>query len=224
MPNLRPNHGGAMILSRGISAFTKRICVVISDRLTAQIHFILEIDKMKTILRQNVPITQPHRQENDAEHSWHLAMMAVLLAEHADRPVDAARVVKMLLIHDLVEIDAGDTFIYDDAAHHDKEEREQRAADRIFGLLPADQRDELRALWDEFEARESDDARFAAALDRLQPVLLNHATKGGRWRQNGVTATKVLNRTKIVADGSQALWELLQDRVTDAVEQGYIPE
>ncbi len=197
---------------------------MISDRLTAQIDFILEIDKMKTILRQNVPITQPYRQENDAEHSWHLAMMALLLADYADRPVDPARVVKMLLIHDLVEIDAGDTFIYDEAAHHDKEDREQRAADRIFGLLPDDQRDELRGLWDEFEARQSDDARFAAALDRLQPVLLNHATQGGRWRKNGVTAAKVLNRTKIVADGSQALWELLQDRVRDAVEQGYIPE
>ena len=195
-----------------------------TDRLSAQIDFILEIDKLKTILRQNVPITQPHRQENDAEHSWHLAMMAVLLAEHADRPVDVARVVKMLLIHDLVEIDAGDTFIYDAAAHHDKEEREQKAADRLFGMLPADQQQDLRALWDEFEAGESDDARFAAALDRLQPVLLNHATKGVRWRKNGVTAAKVLDRTSGVQKGSQALWRLLQDRVADAVEQGYIPE
>ena len=124
----------------------------------------------------------------------------------------------------MVEIDAGDTFVYDLAAHHDKEEREQKAADRIFALLPADQRDELRALWDEFEARESDDARFAAALDRLQPVLLNHATQGVRWRKNGVTAAKVLDRTSGVADGSQALWRLLQERVADAVEQGYIPE
>ncbi|WP_241911610.1 HD domain-containing protein [Telmatospirillum siberiense] len=193
------------------------------DRLAQQIAFILEIDKMKTILRQNVPITEPHRQENDAEHSWHLAMMALLLAEHADEAVDVARVVKMLLIHDLVEIDAGDTFIYDVAANQDKEEREQRAADRVFGLLPEDQGRELRGLWDEFEARTTSDARFAHAIDRFQPVLLNVATQGLRWKVHGVTADRVLARNRVVGDASERLWSHLQDLIADMVEQGHLP-
>ncbi len=192
------------------------------ERLTRQIAFILEIDKMKTILRQNVPITEPHRQENDAEHSWHLAMMALLLAEHADETVDVARVVKMLLIHDLVEIDAGDTFIYDTAAHHDKEEREQRAADRLFGMLPADQGADLRGLWDEFEARATADARFAHAMDRFQPVLLNIATQGLRWKLHAVTADRVLARNRVVGDASERLWTHLQGMIADMVEQGHL--
>lgn len=193
------------------------------DRLVRQIAFILEIDKMKTILRQNVPITEPHRQENDAEHSWHLAMMALLLAEHADEAVDVARVVKMLLIHDLVEIDAGDTFIYDVVANQDKEEREQRAADRLFGLLPEDQGRELRGLWDEFEARVTPDARFAHAIDRFQPVLLNVATQGLRWKVHGVTADRVLDRNRVIGDASERLWTHLQGLIADMVAQGHLP-
>lgn len=194
-----------------------------SDRLARQIAFILEIDKLKTILRQNVPITEPHRQENDAEHSWHLAMMALLLAEHADEPVDVTRVVKMLLIHDIVEIDAGDTFIYDAAAQAGKEEREQRAADRLFGLLPADQAGELRGLWDEFEARATADARFAHAMDRFQPVLLNVATQGLRWKLHGVTADKVLARNSVIGDSSERLWTYLQGLIAEMVDQGHLP-
>ncbi len=193
------------------------------ERLARQIAFIVEIDKMKTILRQNVPITAPHRQENDAEHSWHLAMMALLLAEHADEPVDVARVVKMLLIHDLVEIDAGDTFIYDPVANLDKEEREQRAADRVFGLLPADQATDLRDLWEEFEERVTADARFAQAMDRFQPVLLNVETQGLRWKANGVTADRVLDRNSIIGDSSERLWAHLQGMVAAMVEQGHLP-
>ncbi|HXP96038.1 MAG TPA: HD domain-containing protein [Telmatospirillum sp.] len=193
------------------------------ERLTSQIAFILEIDKMKTILRQNVPITEPHRQENDAEHSWHLAMMALLLAEHADEAVDVARVVKMLLIHDVVEIDAGDTFVYDTAGHHDKAEREQRAADRLFGMLPADQTADLRGLWDEFEARATADARFAHAIDHLQPVLLNVATKGLRWKVHGVTADRVLDRNRVVGESSERLWSYLQGLVADMIAQGHLP-
>jgi putative hydrolase of HD superfamily len=191
--------------------------------LARQIAFILEIDKLKTILRQNVPITEPHRQENDAEHSWHLAMMALLLAEHADEPVDVTRVVKMLLIHDIVEIDAGDTFIYDAAAQAGKEEREQRAADRLFGLLPADQAGELRGLWDEFEARATADARFAHAMDRFQPVLLNVATQGLRWKLHGVTADKVLARNSVIGDSSERLWTYLQGLIAEMVDQGHLP-
>lgn len=194
------------------------------ERLAQQVAFILEIDRMKTILRQNVPITQPHRQENDAEHSWHLAVMALLLAEHADEPVDVARVVKMVLIHDVVEIDAGDTFIYDDAANLDKEEREQRAADRLFGLLPPDQGAEMRALWEEFEARQTADARFAAAMDRMQPVLLNIATQGLRWRLNKVTADKVLARNARIGDSSQRLWAYMRERLEEMIRLGYLPE
>lgn len=193
------------------------------DRLVQQIAFIVEIDKMKTILRQNVPITEPHRQENDAEHSWHLAMMALLLAEHADEEVDVARVVKMLLIHDLVEIDAGDTFIYDTVANRDKQERELRAAERIFGLLPEDQGRDLRGLWDEFEARDTADARFAHAIDRFQPALLNVATKGLRWRVHGVTADRVLDRNSVVGDASERLWTHLKGLIQDMVDQGYLP-
>lgn len=194
-----------------------------ADRLSQQIDFILEIDKMKTILRQNVPITEPHRQENDAEHSWHLAVMALLLAEHADEPVDVARVVAMVLVHDLVEIDAGDTFIYDQAANADKEERERLAAERIFNLLPADQAGHFRALWDEFEARETADSRFANAIDRLQPVLLNVATKGLRWRANGITADRVLAKNKVIGDSSPRLWAYLQGRIAEMVDGGYLP-
>lgn len=161
------------------------------DRLTAQIAFIVEIDKLKQIFRQNV-LTDGSRRENDAEHSWHMATMAVVLAEYADPATDLARVIRMLLIHDLVEIDAGDTFLYDAAAGADQMARERAAAERLFGLLPADQAQALRALWDEFEARETLDARFARALDRLQPMILNHHSQGGSWRQHGITADQVI--------------------------------
>ena len=154
------------------------------QRLLAQVSFITEIDKLKTIQRQTL-LLDGSRQENDAEHSWHLAMMVVVLAEYSNRPIDVARVVKMVLVHDVVEIDAGDTFAYDEGAHHDKEAREQTAADRLFGLLPKDQAMEMRALWDEFEAGETADAQFANAVDRMQPVLHNALTGGKQWLKHG---------------------------------------
>src|SRR5262249_50705513 len=149
-----------------------------SDRLARQIAFIIEIDKAKQVLRQTL-LMDGSRLENDAEHSWHLAVMALLLAEYAGEAVDLLRVLKMVLIHDLVEIDAGDTFVYDVEALATRREREERAADRIFGLLPADVEEEFRALWEEFEAQATPEARFAAALDRLQPLLHNYHTGGG---------------------------------------------
>ncbi|HLN22495.1 MAG TPA: HD domain-containing protein [Patescibacteria group bacterium] len=190
------------------------------DRLTAQLAFLAEIDKLKAIIRQT-PLIDGSRRETDAEHSWHVAMMALMLAEHADEPVDAARVVKMLLVHDVVEIDAGDTFIYDDAGNADKAEREQRAADRLFGLLPADQGAELRALWDEFEARETADSRFAAAIDRFAPILNNHLSGGLSWQANGVQPDKVFifNEPRI-GGASKALWERTRAMVEESVGRG----
>lgn len=190
-------------------------------RLEQQIEFILEIDRLKTVLRQTV-LTDGSRYENSAEHSWHLAVMALLLGEHANSAVDQARVVKMVLVHDLVEIDAGDTFCYDEAANVGKLEREQRAADRLFGLLPADQAAEFRALWDEFEARETPDARFANALDRMQPMLANLATRGHSWRKHGIVKKQILERNSPMADGSDRLWERMSAALDEAVAAGLL--
>lgn len=193
-----------------------------SERLTRQLAFVAEIDKLKHILRQTW-LLDASRRENDAEHSWHICVMALLLAEHAEAPVDLAKVVKMLLIHDVVEIDAGDTFIYDQAGHVDKKEREIRAAERLFGLLPADQSAELRALWDEFEARETPEARYAAAIDRLQPLMHNYLTEGKAWQAHGVTADRVLamNHERIAA-ASPTLWQEANRMIHEAVEKGYL--
>jgi len=192
-------------------------------RLSQQLNFILEIDKLKTILRQTLITSPDCRQENDAEHSWHIALMASLLAEYAPSPVDVLRVTRMLLIHDLVEIDAGDTFAYDAAANSDKQERERLAADRLFGLLPADQATEFRALWDEFEAFMTPESRFANALDRLQPLLLNTRTGGGSWRNHHVTPAQVLARMDLVRIGAPELWSTVVAIVDDACARGWLP-
>lgn len=192
-----------------------------SDRLGRQLAFVLEIDRLKTILRQTA-IADGSRRENSGEHSWHLAMMALVLAEHSPEPVVLERVLGMLLVHDIVEIDAGDTFAYDTTGNLDKLEREERAAERIFGLLPDDQAAEIRVLWDEFEVRETPEARFAAALDRLQPILLNMATEGRAWREHGVTAEMVLERNRHVAEGAPALWEHIRGLVDEAVGRGWL--
>ena len=160
------------------------------------------------------------RRENSAEHSWHVAVMAVVLAEHANARVDVGRVVTMLLVHDVVEVDAGDTYVYDPAGAADKAERERRAAARLFGLLPPDQGAELRALWQEFEAAESADARFAAALDRLMPVLHNVHTGGRSWREHGITADQVIGRNRGIAEGSEALWRHARAMIEAAVAEG----
>lgn len=194
------------------------------SRLARQVEFIVEIDKLKQVYRRTW-LMDKSRRENDAEHSWHLGLMAILLLEHAQQPrLDLLRVLKMMLIHDLVEIDAGDTFAYDDAGALDKAERETTAADRIFGLLPADQAAELRAVWEEFEARQTPEAKYAAALDRFQPMLHNYCTQGKAWQEHGITADQVIARNQHMAEGSPALWEFARDFVADAVAKGYLQE
>jgi putative hydrolase of HD superfamily len=191
-------------------------------RLDRQIAFILEIDKLKTVLRRTVLIDRS-RQENSAEHSWHIALMAVLLEEHAaERGLELLRVVKMLLVHDLVEIDAGDTFVYDAPGQVDKPEREQRAAERLFGLLPPDQGAEVMDLWQEFEARETPEARYAAALDRLQPLLHNLHTEGHSWRLHGVRREQVVAINGHLDHGAPALWRRIIVLLDEAVERGHL--
>ena len=192
-------------------------------RLVQQIQFIVEVDKLKEIFRQTL-LTQSRRQENDAEHSWHLCLMVLVLAEHANTPnLDVLKVLKMLLIHDLVEIDAGDTFAYSTAQQADQHARESRAAERIFGLLPADQTAEFRGLWDEFEARATPEAKFAGALDRFQPMLQNCLTDGVAWRQNGVTSDRVIARGQHIAEGASAVWEHAAQLISAAVRAGHLP-
>ncbi|WP_329610144.1 HD domain-containing protein [Pseudalkalibacillus berkeleyi] len=192
------------------------------QRLQQQMGFLLEIDQLKNILRQT-HVTDSSRRENDAEHSWHLAVMAIVLEEYAnEKNINILHVVKMLLIHDLVEIDAGDTFAYDEKGYEDKEEREEEAAERIFSILPEDQADMIYALWREFEDRETAEARFAAALDRLHPMLLNHQTKGITWQKHDIRKEQVLSRNKTIAEGSEDLWEYAQAVIEDAVENGYL--
>lgn len=192
-----------------------------SERLASQIRFALEIDKLTGVLRQTLLLDRS-RQENSAEHSWHVALMALLLKEYADPGVEISRVIMMLLVHDLVEIDAGDTYCYDVKANASKADRERCAADRIFGILPPDQGSAFRALWEEFEAGESADARFANAMDRLQPMLHNYHTEGLQWRKHGVSSERVLERNSRIADGSSVLWEYAHRLVGDAVARGYL--
>ncbi|MEM7029086.1 MAG: HD domain-containing protein [Chloroflexota bacterium] len=191
------------------------------DRLKQQIDFIIEIDKLKGIVRQT-HLVHVERQENVAEHSWHLAMLAMTLAEHANEPVDVSRVMKMVLIHDIVEIDAGDTFAYDTTGGLDQAEREQKAADRLFNLLPSDQATEYRALWNEFEARQSPDAKFAKALDRLMPLMHNYFSQGKGWKQHGIRHDQVMNYNRHMHEGSETLWHYAQSFIKDAVEKGYL--
>jgi len=184
--------------------------------------FVSEIDKLKGVLRQTV-LAGPGRRENSAEHSWHLAMMAVTLAEHAPPGTDIGRVTAMLLLHDLVEIDAGDLFAYADAARQARQdEAERAAADRIFALLPDGQAGELRALWDEFEERRTQEARFARGLDRLQPMLANMTAGGGTWTEHGITADQVLAKVALIEDGSPALGRYATDLVDRAVRDGLL--
>lgn len=192
------------------------------SRLDRQIEFILEIDKLKHVYRQSYLIDQS-RKENDAEHSWHLAMMTAILAEYAAPGLDIMRVMKMVLVHDLVEIDAGDTFIYAVDMAEEKARREMAAADRIFALLPPDQAGDMRALWEEFEARVTPEAKFARAIDRLEPVLLNCHTQGRSWREHGITMEQVIARNQpIIADASPMLEEYFLRLIRDAVTAGYL--
>jgi putative hydrolase of HD superfamily len=192
------------------------------ERIERQIRFILEVDRLKEVFRQTL-CTQSRRAENDAEHSWHLCLAVIVLAEHANEPrLDVLRVLKMLIVHDLVEIDAGDTFAYDTARMADQHDREARAADRIFGLLPPDQCAEFRGLWDEFEERGTPESRFAAAIDRFQPVLLNCSTEGAAWRRHGVTAERVVARNSHIREGSEGLWDAAARLIQRAVDSGHL--
>lgn len=194
------------------------------DRLKRQIEFVIEVDKLKTIVRQTL-LTDGSRQEDSAEHSWHLALMAIVLSDYAEeKEIDILRVLKMVLIHDLVEIDAGDTYCYDEKANGDKTEREIKAADRIFGLLPQNQSEELRFLWEEFETRQTAEARFAAALDRLQPLLNNFRTNGRMWIKHGIKVDQVLARNRPMEEGAPVLWEYAEKMILEAVGKGWLLE
>lgn len=191
-------------------------------RLQQQLDLILELDRLKSVLRRSRVKSAEGRLENSAEHSWHVAMMALLMQEHANEPVEISRVIKMLLMHDMVEIDAGDTFVYDMAASELQAEKELAAAQRLFGLLPADQGEALFALWREFEAAQTADARFAKALDRLIPMLLNYHNQGQSWIENHVSRQQVLNVNRRIDDGSHTLWEYAQQMIENATEQGWL--
>ena len=175
------------------------------DRLEQQMQFILEVDKLKQITRQSY-IVGADRKETDTDHSWHLALMCALLSEHANEKIDVAKTMVMVLIHDIVEIDAGDTYAYDTEGNKTKREREVRAAERIFGLLPQDQAKELRDLWEEFEAMKTPEAKFANTLDKVQPIMLNDATGGLAWREHQVKESQIMGRNARTGEGSEALW------------------
>lgn len=189
----------------------------ISGRLREQLNFIIECDRMKTIIRRS-PLAAANRLENDAEHSWHLALMVILLAEYADAPFDVGHAVQLVIVHDLVEIYAGDTPLYGLAGAEGQLDREKAAADRLFALLPADQATRMRALWDEFEDRETPEARFAKAVDRLEPQLLNWLAGGGTWQTPGVTGADIRARKFAIADASAELMAA-SDAILDAAER-----
>lgn len=191
------------------------------ERLQRQIAFIYEIDKVKFILRKT-RLFQSDRPENDAEHSWHLAMMAIVLAEHADQEIDLFKVVKMVLMHDLVEIDAGDVFFFDQNEQHDNRQEELEAAKRIFGLLPADQAQEFFDLWVEFETGQTPEAQFARVMDRLEPMLQNASNQGGTWQEYEVDYDTVLDSKRIMIGSATPLWEYTQQLLEECVEKGIL--
>ena len=193
-----------------------------NERLHQQIQFLREIDELKQILRQTV-LVKDKRQENDAEHSWHLAMLVMILSEYSNNPaLDLLRTIKMALIHDLVEIDAGDTFCYDEHDRSEKTERERKGAHRVFGILPEEQAQEYIDLWEEFEAMETPEAQFAAAVDRLQPLLLNLYSEGYAWKKHGIKKSQVIERNHHIARGSKILWEFAENLIDESVRRGYL--
>ncbi len=192
-----------------------------TDNLLKQIAFIKEIDKLKYIQRKT-KLFNSDRHENDAEHSWHLAMMTIVLAEHSDNPIDVLKVLKMVLIHDLVEIDAGDTFIYDATKSHTNTDEELIAAKRIFGLLPEEQAEEFIKIWEEFEEGISDDAKFAKAMDRFEPLLQNTSNNGGTWAEFNVPYEKVYDKKKAIKSGSTTIWNYAEDLINESVDKGIL--
>jgi len=191
------------------------------NRLDQQIRFIIELDTLKSVLRQNYLIRQD-RHENTAEHCWHLALMALLLAEYAESEINLGHLLELLLIHDLVEIYAGDTYCYDEDVTQDQKEREAQAAEKLFGLLPLDQSTRLHELRNEFEEGRSSEARFATSLDRLMPLLLNYYTQGRSWKEHGITADLVLARNFLIREGSDQLWSFAQSIIEDSISKGYL--
>lgn len=192
-----------------------------TEDLLNQIAFIKEIDKVKYIQRKT-KLFNSDRNENDAEHSWHLALMAIVLAEHSDEPIDVLKVVKMVLIHDIVEIDSGDVFIYDSEKNHCNKDEERLAANRIFGLLPKKQAEEMIAIWEEFEAGETSEAKFAKAMDRLEPLLQNTSNNGGTWKEFGVNYQKVYEKKSVIKEGSKKIWNYAEGLINESVAKGIL--
>ncbi len=192
-----------------------------NERLLKDIAFIVELDKMKSILRQTSIIGEDRR-EDDAQHSWHISLMAMVLSEYTDEKVDLLKVIKMLLIHDLVEIFAGDTFCYDEVGNADKREREVEAAEKIFGMLEEDKAKDLRSLWDEFEEIETTEAKFATAMDRLQPMLSNYNNNGGTWKKFDISQADIYKRISPVKESSDELWKFVEYMIEDAFDNGLI--
>lgn len=204
-----------------------------SERLKKQLDFLLEIDRLKNIYRRTYilgdtdlidgkEVSHPPRKENDAEHSFHLALFAMILCEYSNSPVDILRVIKMVLVHDLVEIYAGDTYCYDREGNKSKRSRELAAADKLFGILPEDQRAEIRGLWDEFEEAATPESKFANCLDRIQPMLLNYTRDGISWKEHNVRYSDVIGRNEASAGGSEELWEYIKPLIDDARERGLL--
>jgi putative hydrolase of HD superfamily len=194
-----------------------------TPRLAQQVQFLAEMDKVKRIVRRTY-LADSSRYENDAEHSWHMAVWAMVTAEYAPPEIDLCRVLRMCLLHDVVEIDAGDSYIYDPAALVGKEDREQKAAERIFGLLPADQAKEFRALWEEFEHVQTPDAKFAAALDRVQSLYNNYLTSGRSWSAHGVRVSQVMHRMAPVREGAPGLWNYVRSLIEQAHANGWLKD
>lgn len=191
------------------------------ENLLKQVAFIKEIDKLKYIQRKT-KLFNSNRHENDAEHSWHLAMMTIVLAEHSDKPIDVLKVVKMVLIHDIVEIDAGDTFIYDAVKNHTNTDEELIAAKRIFGLLPPAQAEEFIAVWKEFEDGITDEAKFARSMDRFEPLLQNTSNNGGTWVEFNVPYQKVYDKKKAIANGSTSIWNYAKNLINESMAKGIL--
>lgn len=192
-----------------------------TEQLIKQIEFIKEIDKLKYIQRKT-KLFNSDRHENDAEHSWHLAMMALVLSEHSNKDIDILKVLKMVLIHDIVEIDAGDTFLFDTTKNHTNTEEELKAAKRIFGILPDDQAKEFIAIWEEFEAGQTDEAKFAKAMDRFEPMLQNASNKGGTWMEFNVDYDTVYEKKKNIKNGSAIVWDYAENLLKESVEEGIL--
>ena len=194
-----------------------------TENLKKQIDFIKEIDKVKYIQRRT-KLFNSDRNENDAEHSWHLAMMTIVLAEHSNFPLDILKVLKMVLIHDIVEIDAGDTFIYDTTKSHNNTDEERNAANRIFGLLPSEQATEFISIWEEFELGQTNEAKFAKSMDRLEPLLQNTSNQGGTWKEFGVKYQTVQEKKIVIRDGSNTLWNYAEELIQDSVKKGILEQ